>query len=314
MSDTKIFLGSNGGTINNLSIEEVMNLLGSVKNEPLYKHTHFKIGGPADWFFIAQTPDDLSVARIVARSRGMAMFIIGAGSNLLVSDEGLRGLVIKLGGAFTSLEEDADSGLMKVGAAVRLPDLARAFKDRNASGLEWAFGVPGTVGGAIFMNAGTDLGEMKDVIEKVIVEGRGGTVCETNATACGFGYRTSRFQHTGEFILFAIVRLGNSPFREDMARTALEHRKNTQPLQLPNCGSVFANPQNDFAARLIEEAGLKGHTIGGAQISTMHANFIVNLGNAKAQDVKALIDLAKMEVKNKFGIELRSEVRMLGKF
>lgn len=287
--------------------------LGAVRNEPMSRHTTLHVGGAAEWYLEAENFDDIAVARIVARSRRLPVTIIGNGSNLLVSDAGIRGLVVKPTAALATIT-DLGMRLLRVGAGVRLPELARYFRDSGVGGFEWGFGVPGTVGGGIYMNAGTRDGEMKDVIERVIVVGRGGSLEELTPGDCQFAYRSSRFQRTNELIVAAIVRLPEKPYNPDAARRALEDRKRTQPLQLPNCGSVFANPPGDYAARLIEACGLKGHRVGGAEISTMHANFIVNRGGASASDVLALINLARRVVKERFGVELRTEVRMLGEW
>ncbi len=299
--------------VRNRTVEEVMLALGAVRSEPMSRHTTLHVGGPAEWYLEAENFDDIAVARIVARSRRLPVTFIGNGSNLLVADAGIRGLVIKATSALATIT-DLGMGLLRVGAGVRLPELARYFRDSGVGGFEWGFGVPGSVGGAIYMNAGTRDGEMKDVIERVIIVGRGGGLEELLPADCQFAYRSSRFQRTNELIVAAIVRLPEKPYNTDAARRALEDRKRTQPLQLPNCGSVFTNPKGDYAARLIEECGLKGRKVGGAEISTLHANFIVNRGGATASDVLALIRLAQQEVKAKFGVDLHTEVKMLGEW
>jgi UDP-N-acetylmuramate dehydrogenase len=301
------------GMVRNLGVEQAMESLGARPQEPMSRHTTLHVGGPAEWYLEAESLDDISVARIVARSRGLPITIIGNGSNLLVSDRGIRGLVIKPSGALATITE-IGSGFLKVGAGVKLPELARYYRDARVGGFEWAFGVPGTVGGGIYMNAGTRDGEMKDLIETVIVAGRAGGLEELKNAACGFEYRSSRFQRTGEVILAAVLRMPDQPFSNEKMKRALDDRKRTQPLDLPNCGSVFRNPPDDYAARLIEETGLKGRQIGGAQISSKHANFIVNLGTAKASEVRALIELARGEVKARFGLDMHPEVKMVGEW
>jgi UDP-N-acetylmuramate dehydrogenase len=301
------------GMVRNLGVEQAMESLGARAEEPMNRHTTLHVGGPAEWYLEAESMDDISVARIVARSRGLPVTILGNGSNLLVADRGIRGLVIKPSGMLATITE-IGTGFIKVGSGVKLPELARYYREAGIGGLEWAFGVPGTVGGGIYMNAGTRDGEMKDLIETVIIAGRAGGLEELKPSACGFAYRTSRFQHTGEVIVAAVLRMPDQKFSRDKMKRALDDRKRTQPLDQPNCGSVFRNPHDDYAARLIEEAGLKGRQIGGAQISKKHANFIVNLGNAKATEVKSLIDLARSEVRSKFGIDLHPEVKMVGEW
>lgn len=295
------------------SIEEVMNQLGALRDEPMSRHTTVHIGGPADWFLEAENLDDIVASRLIARSRELPVIMIGNGSNMLVSDNGIRGLVIKPASSLATITE-LGPRLLRVGAGVKVPELARYFRDENFGGLEWGFGVPGCVGGALFMNAGTRDGEMKDVVESVMVIGNGGRIDEVPAAACGFGYRKSRFQRTGECIIGATLRMPEVPFDAVKSKRTMEDRKRTQPLHLPNFGSVFANPPGDFAARLIEECGMKGRSIGGAQISPIHANFIVNNGNASASEAKALMDLCVTEVRRKFNVVLHSEVRMIGEF
>lgn len=295
------------------SIEEVMESLGAREDEPMARHTTLRVGGPADWFLEATNLDALAVARIIARSRGLAITHVGNGSNLLVSDKGIRGLVIKLAGSLATTT-DHGGGILHVGAGVKLPELARYFRNVGVGGLEWAYGVPGCVGGAIFMNAGTPEGEMKDVVESTIVIGRGGREHEIPRAECDFGYRSSRFQRTDELIVGAVIRMPDRAYNESLARRLLERRKETQPLQQPNCGSVFRNPPGNFAAKLIQDCGLKGRTIGGAQISNLHSNFIVNLGKATAADVRGLMDLAIAEVKKRFDVDLHTEVRVMGEW
>lgn len=292
------------------TIEEVMAEIGAERNHSLARHTTWRVGGAADWFLPAKTFDDVAVGRIIARSRGLPVTILGNGSNSLISDDGIRGLVIKFVGEMARIT-DLGAGRVKAGAGVRLPELAKHFRDLAVGGLEWGFGVPGCVGGAIFMNAGTPEGEMRELIESVLVVGRGRPL-EIPEHECGFGYRTSRFQHTGEIIVGAILRLPEKPYDAAATKFQLDRRKNSQPLDLPNGGSVFRNPDGFFAAKLIEECGLKGYREGDAQISPKHANFIVNLGDATATQVRTLIDLIWRTVKEKRNIELEREVRFLG--
>jgi len=295
------------------SIDEVMGQLGAQRDEPMSRHTTIHIGGLADWFLEAQNLDDIIASRLIARSREIPVTMIGNGSNMLVSDNGVRGLVIKPSASLATIAEFGPK-LLHVGAGVKVPELARYYRDKNAGGLEWGFGVPGCVGGALFMNAGTRDGEIKDVVESVTVIGRGARVDELPAASCDFSYRKSRFQRTGECIVCATLRMPEVPFDAVKSKRTMEDRKRTQPLHLPNFGSVFTNPPGDYAARLIEQCGMKGRSIGGAQISPIHANFIVNNGNASASEAKALMDLCVTEVRRKFNIVLHSEVRMIGEF
>lgn len=315
LSHGEAFIAANVDSqlVRNRSIEDAMIALGAVHDEPMSRHTTLHIGGPAEWYLEAENFDDIAVARIVARTRRLPVTVIGNGSNLLVSDKGVRGLVIKATAALATIN-DIGMRQLRVGAGVKLPELARYFRDAGVGGFEWGFGVPGSIGGAVYMNAGTRDGEMRSLIERVIIIGRGGGMEELMPDDCQFAYRSSRFQRTNEFIVAVVIKLPEKPYDPDAARRALDDRKRTQPLQLPNCGSVFANPPGDFAARMIESCGLKGRQIGNAQISPLHANFIVNLGNARADDVAALMELCQTEVKTRFGVDLHSEVRRMGEW
>ena len=295
------------------SLEDVADGLGARHNEPMARHTTLRIGGPADWFLEASNCEDIVVASIVMRSRGLTMTMIGNGSNLLVSDKGIRGLVVKPSGSLANIT-DHGGGTLHVGAGVKLLELARHFRDAGIGGLEWAFGVPGYLGGSLFMNAGTPQGEIQDVVESVIVIGRSGRQQEIPRAECGFGYRSSRFQRTHEVIVGAIIQMGGKPYDARLAQDLMDRRKATQPLTLPNCGSIFSNPPGQHAGKLIEDCGLKGKIFGGAQVSPQHSNFIVNLGRASAHDVRTLITICADEVRKRFGVELKCEVRMCGEW
>ena len=304
---------SPGGIDDRVAIEEIMANLGAERNVDLARYSTWRVGGNADWFLNAQSFDDIAVASVVAKTRQIPLILIGNGSNMLISDKGVRGLVIKLGGSLATITDHGD-GTVYVGAGVRLPELAKYFRDTGAGGLEWGFGVPGCVGGAIFMNAGTMDGEIKEIIQTVSIVGTGCKVVEIKTDECAFGYRKSRFQQTDEIIVGALFKILERPYADALAKKSLDYRKNTQPLDLPNCGSVFRNPQGQHAAKLIESCGLKGKKIGDAQVSTMHANFIVNLGNAKASDIRQLMDMCLSEVQRQKGLSMHTEVRMIGEW
>ena len=281
-------------------------------HEPMVKHTTWRIGGPAD---ILAIPEDISQIEELLRlaiSNEIPYFVLGRGSNLLVRDGGIRGLVIKLGEAFSGYTIDGNEITVKSGRTI--VSTAHVAMKNGLSGLEFATGIPGTVGGAVVMNAGAHGSEMKDVLKLVQVLTRGGEVKSRSARELNFHYRTSALRDSGDVVLSATFALAPGNVEEMLAKVKRwsMHRQATQPLSFPSCGSVFRNPAGDYAARLIEAAGLKGKRIGDAMISDLHANFIVNIGHASAKDVMALMDYAKQQVLQQFGIELMPEVRLVG--
>jgi UDP-N-acetylmuramate dehydrogenase len=286
-------------------------------SEPLARHTSMKVGGPADFFIDV---DKLSAMPRVLKTlnRYQTDFcLLGNGSNVLVSDRGVRGAVLHPAGEFKRIEWCPEDKIawVKVGAGYAVTQLVREAARKGYSGLEFAEGIPGTMGGALFMNAGAYGSEFEKIIDQVdgfTREGEPIRFCRKEMT---FSYRDS---HLPEGTVVAEVRLRLQ--REDSAqvssrvRELVSRRKAGQPSGYPNSGSMFRNPRGDFAGRLIEAAGLKGKTIGHAQISQRHANFIVNLGRAKAEDIRQLMALARAEVRGRFGIELEPEVRLLGEW
>jgi UDP-N-acetylmuramate dehydrogenase len=293
-----------------------------VERRPLAPLTTFGIGGPADWFLDALTPDDVIAAVRAAAEDALPVVVLGGGSNMLVGDKGVRGLVMR---ARTSrIAREAD-GLLRADAGVTLNGLVRRTILDGLGGLEAWAGTPGTVGGAVVGNAhwaGRLIGER---VALVTLLTRGGRVADVPADQMGFGYDRSRVQDTGEIVLSAAFRLtpGHSPESlRETARRSLLHRKQTQPLRLPSAGCIFQNPVPGIdhlpegtpwsAGALVDRAGLKGHGVGGARISSVHANFIVNEGGATARDVRALVDLARAEVGRQFGVQLRDEIVYIG--
>ena len=259
------------------------------KNILLKKYTTFKIGGPVKYFFEAKTKKDLIEAIKAAKKLKLSFFILGGGSNLLVSDKGFNGLVIKFG---------------------------EPLSDLVLKGLEWASGVPGTVQGAIHGNAGAFGKSMADNVKSVEVLNLNDLkIKKLNNKDCKFGYRDSIFKKQKNLIILSAemeLKKSNKKEIEKKAKEYLKYKKETQPLSFFSAGSIFKNPKNFSAAKLVGECGLKGKKIGKAQISKKHANFIVNLGDAQAEDVKKLINLAKKEVKKKNGIKLKEEIQYLG--
>jgi UDP-N-acetylmuramate dehydrogenase len=286
-------------------------------DEPLARYTSMKIGGPADYFI--ETENDAALRQLLPllERHGVAICLLGNGSNVLISDRGVRGAVIHLAGNFKQVtwREEGITLSADVGAACVVTQLAREAARRGYAGLEFAEGIPGTMGGALVMNAGAYGSEFEKIVEQVEGVTRDGTpVCFSRAEM-HFTYRDS---HLAPGTVVTRVRLRLN--KDDAARVSsklrelVTRRKSSQPSGHPNSGSMFRNPVGDFAGRLIEAAGLKGKRMGQAQISERHANFIVNLGAAKAEEVRQLMELARAEVKQRFGIELESEVKYLGEW
>lgn len=283
------------------------------KNELLKNHTSFKIGGPADEFASVSNEQEIIELIGYARKKGIPYTIMGNGSNLLVSDKGIRGLVIKLSKGFDTTEVIGDKIIAKSG--ILLSKLSNIALENGLSGIEFASGIPGSLGGAIYMNAGAYGGEMRDVIEKVTYLSDG-EIKTAEKCDLDFGYRHSRFSGTEDIVLSAEIQLKKADKTE--IRAAMddfkERRCSKQPLAMPSAGSTFKRPEGYFAGKLIEDAGLKGKRIGGAQVSQKHSGFVVNTGDATAQDILDLIKFIQDTVYEKFGVKLETEVKMLGEF
>lgn len=289
-------------------------LTGEVRaNEPMRRHTTFQIGGPADIFITCDTLADLSEAVRACDAEGVAWIVAGKGSNLLVADTGFRGAVIVLGKEFKQHSAEGDS--IKAGAACILAYVVRDAFSKGLGGLEFAVGIPGTVGGALAMNAGSREVWMGSVVESVTLYRSDVGLQRLRGSDIAWVYRDSGLSPAA-VIVESVLRLNEADkaqIREDMERS-LRARKQTQPLSSPSAGSVFRNPERESAGRLIEAAGLKGTRLGNARISDVHANFIVNEGGASAEDVLRLMQKIQMTVKDTYGIELEPEVRLLGSF
>lgn len=282
-------------------------------DEPLFRHTTYRIGGPARYLIRADSLSSLNEATEALRSLGVPWVAIGQGSNLLVSDDGFDGAVITLGRGFSSCVYNEETGTFSVGAACRLSHVVREAHARSRTGFEFAVGTPGTLGGALRMNAGTSRDYLGSRVMSVTTLRPGQGLRRYGAGDIEWGYRTSSLPFD-EIVLEC--ELSSEEGDAEEIRCSMEskrsRRRKTQPLSYPSCGSVFRNPEGGSAARLIESAGLKGATCGGAQISDLHANFIVNRSHARAVDVLALIHAARDAVLEHCGIELVPEVRFLG--
>lgn len=285
--------------------------------EPLARHTSYRIGGPAD---VLVAPDDAAELALVVRTatrHGVPLTILGAGSNLLIGDGGIGGVVVKLGRGFRRVEweTDGDVPMVEAGASVQIARLARAAVERGLGGLEFAEGIPGTVGGALFMNAGAYGGETGPIVDRIEGVDAQGEVQVLGRDALDFRYRRSGVP-SGFLVTAVRFRLERQPAAALAARlTALRDKRiASQPQGKANAGSIFKNPPGDSAGRLIEAGGLKGTRVGGARISERHANFIVNEGGAHAVDVKSLMDLAQRVVWERSGVWLEPEVRLVGRW
>ncbi len=280
-------------------------------NESMARYNSWRIGGKADRLYIPSSLDDLS-AFLQSLDAEEPVNFVGLGSNLLVRDDGVRGTVVVLHNALNRLQMEGN--LIYADAGVTCAKLARFTAKQAKQGGEFWAGIPGTVGGALSMNAGCHGGETWDSVHRVLTIDLKGTIHERNATEFVVAYRHVEMPVVNEWYVGAWFNLavGDPEVSEQKIKTLLAKRLETQPLNLPNAGSTFRNPEGDYAARLVEACGLKGHMIGGAQISEKHANFIVNLGNATAHDIEQLIDLMRDQVKEKFGISLQQEVHVLG--
>ncbi len=294
------------------AFRQLSEILGSNRlknNVPLAPHTTFGIGGPAELFYEARTDRELIGAIKAAHSLKIPYFVLGGGSNILIADQGITGLTIKIQNQ--KLEVKDNRIIAKAGTP--LSKIVKAARDNALSGLECCMGIPGTIGGAVISNAGSKKEWIGQNVETITILDENAKIIKLKKEECGFKYRDSRFKHRLQEIILEISLRLTSQTKEKIAekeKNFLQERSG-QP-QEKSAGSVFKNPPGDFAGRLIDVAGLKGKRIGEAQISSQHANFIINLGNARADDVYALIKLAQETVKEKFGVKLELEIKLVG--
>ena len=283
-------------------------------DEPMARHTTFQIGGPADRFLTVENAAQLQGLLSCLRQAGIPYLVLGKGSNLLVSDKGIRGAVLHLGGDFKKVEVLPDGRTLRAGAGAPLASVCALARERSLTGLEFAWGIPGSVGGGAYMDAGAYGGEMRDVVSRVLHLGPDGAPGEARGEELCFGYRKSRYTG-GEDIITAVeftLQPGDPAAIAGKMEELMARRKNKQPYDMPSAGSVFKRPQNGFAAALIEQCGLKGRRVGGAQVSEKHAGFIVNTGGATCQDVLELISVIRKTVEEQTGTCLECEVRVTG--
>jgi len=279
------------------------------RDEPMARHTTFRFGGPADYFVEPRNADELALALDTCREQRLETFPLGMGSNLLVRDAGVRGAVIYLGGLEPG-RMTREGRKVVASAGVKLPKLLRFACDQGLAGLEALIGIPGTVGGAVVMNAGGRYGTIGEFVTCVHALDRSGAAVRIGGAEAGFGNRTSNL---GPYLVTAVeleLPPGEPPVLAARAQAILAEKKKSQPLSAKSAGCVFKNPPGQSAGRLIDEAGLKGHAVGGAMVSHKHANFIVNRGDARAADVLELIELIRERVRSRFQISLELEVKV----
>ncbi|MBR1737907.1 MAG: UDP-N-acetylmuramate dehydrogenase [Firmicutes bacterium] len=282
-----------------------------LENEPMSRHTTFKIGGNADIFVSVENEDELKFMIEKCLENNTEYFVIGNGSNLLVKDKGFRGVIIEVCRKFSDIEIKGDTIRCKSGAL--LSHIANEAMKNGLSGLEFASGIPGTVGGGTAMNAGAYGGELKDVITKVKVLS-GGKISELENEECRFEYRNSRIMKENMTVLEVEMKLesGNSDEIKAKMNEYNKARSDKQPLNMPSAGSTFKRPEGYFAGKLIMDADLRGYSIGGAEVSRKHCGFVVNKGGATADDVIKLIEYIQKTVMDKFGVKLETEIKIIG--
>ncbi len=282
--------------------------------EPMKNHTTFRIGGPAKVFVTPRTSEEVRAIVTVCRKGKIPYYIVGNGSNLLVSDQGYEGVIIQIYREMNEIRVEGDTVTAQAGAL--LSAIANRALEEGLAGLEFASGIPGTLGGACIMNAGAYGGEMKDVIREVTLLTPEGEVRAVPANQMEFGYRTSIAARTGAIVLGAGIQLQRGDKGEIRARMEelREKRVSKQPLEYPSAGSTFKRPEGYFAGKLIQDAGLRGFAVGGAQVSEKHCGFVVNKGGATAADVAELMRRVSDKVEEQFGVRLEPEVKKLGEF
>ena len=293
-------------------IKEAMPGLELRENEPMSEHTTFEIGGPADFYVIPEDFDEVRDVIAACKDAGVDYFVLGCGSDLLVSDEGYRGVIVAVADGLVGVSVEDDEICCQAGVGLR--EASEMACELGLSGLEFACGIPGSVGGACFMNAGAYGGCMADALKEVRVLLPDGSVVDVPAGELDLGYRKSRIADEGWVVLSATFGLNpGDPQKIRATMDDLTHqREEKQPLELPSAGSTFKRPEGHFAGKLITDAGLKGYQSGGAAVSKKHAGFVVNVGGATAADVHAVIEHVQDEVERQFSVRLEPEVRFLG--
>ena len=297
--------------------EKFCELLGKDKvlfEEPMSSHTTFRIGGPAEVFLMPESYEQIRSALALCREEGVPYFVLGNGSNLLVSDSGYRGVIIQMDRNMGDIELKGTE--IRACAGALLSSVAAAARKASLTGFEFAGGIPGTLGGAVVMNAGAYGGEMKDVLREVTVMTKEGDIRVIPSDRLELGYRTSIIKKAGYLVLEAVISLekGDPQPIQEKTKELASKRTEKQPLDYPSAGSTFKRPEGYFAGKLIMDSGLRGFRVGGAQVSEKHCGFVINTGGATAKDVKELMDHVIRTVKEKYNITLEPEVKFLGEF
>lgn len=280
-------------------------------NALMKEHINFEVGGPADILLIPSKVEQIIESIKICKENNIPYFVMGNGSNLLVKDGGIRGVVIKLT-ALTNLEVNETE--IKADCGVMLKELSDKALENSLTGLEFACGIPGSVGGAVFMNAGAYNGEIKNVIKEAQVITSSGEIVTLSKDELELGYRTSKVMRDNSIVINATFKLekGNKEEIKETIDDLTQKREEKQPLEYPSAGSTFKRPEGYFAGKLIQDSGLKGYSIGGAAVSSKHSGFVINKDNATAKDILDLIAYIQAEVKKQFGVELHTEVRIIG--
>ena len=280
-------------------------------NALMKEHINFEVGGPADILLIPSKVEQIIESIKICKENNLPYFVMGNGSNLLVKDGGIRGVVIKLTG-LTNLEVNEEE--IKADCGVMLKELSDKALENSLTGLEFACGIPGSVGGAVFMNAGAYNGEIKNVIKEAEVITSSGEIITLSKDELELGYRTSKVMKDNSIVINATFKLekGNKEEIKETIDDLTQKREEKQPLEYPSAGSTFKRPEGYFAGKLIQDSGLKGYSIGGAAVSSKHSGFVINKGNATAKDILDLIAYIQEKVKKQFGVELHTEVRIIG--
>ena len=294
-------------------LEEILSQDSIKYNEPMKKHTTMRVGGPCDCMVEPSSIEEIQKVLEYARKNNIKYYVIGNGSNLLVKDEGVHALIIKIANKFSGVEVNGEH--IKAYSGCSVPKLSQIAKENSLSGLEFACGIPGSVGGGIRMNAGAYGSEMVNVVEKVGFLDGNGKLNEIDGKDAHFTYRHSMFVENPKYIVvYAIYKLqkGNKDEISKIMEENMNSRRQKQPIEYPNFGSVFKRPEGYFVGKLVDECGLKGYKIGGAQVSTKHSGFMVNIEDATCKDVLDLIEYVKKKVYEKFNVKLQEEVVILG--
>ena len=283
-------------------------------DEPMSQHTTFRIGGPADVFVMPENYEQIREVLRLCKEEKLPFFVLGNGSNLLVSDSGYRGVIIQMDRNMEEIRLDGEE--IHACAGALLSSVAVAARNASLTGFEFAGGIPGTIGGAAVMNAGAYGGELKDVLKEVTVMTREGEILTILAEKMEMGYRTSIIKTAGYLVLEAVISLkkGDEEAIRATMKDLSERRTEKQPLDYPSAGSTFKRPEGYFAGKLIMDSGLRGYRVGGAQVSEKHCGFVINAGGATAEDVRSLMDHVIRVVREKYGVTLEPEVKFLGDF